>query len=80
MISIDDSDEDPGADGGDEFDNDDASDSEDSWECSECWTMNHPMTTKCYKCWKERSFALQQFTRYNIHLCIQYILIFLESK
>ncbi|XP_031564140.1 protein Mdm4-like isoform X2 [Actinia tenebrosa] len=63
IISSDDSDEDPGADGGDEFDNEENSDSEDSWECLECWTMNHPMTTKCYKCWKERSFALQQFVR-----------------
>jgi len=54
-------DEDPGAEGGDEYDLD--SDDEGTWECPECWTMNHPMTVKCLMCWKERSSWTQQLNR-----------------
>ena len=50
--------EDPGAEGGDEYDGDGDTDSEidddDRWTCQSCSTRNHPITRHCAKCWGQR--------------------------
>lgn len=59
--------EDPGAEGGDEYEGDRESDSEidedDLWACSQCNLKNHPMSRQCARCWTERHEWLPHLKR-----------------
>lgn len=59
--------EDPGAEGGDEYEGDRESDSEfdedDFWACSHCDLKNHPFSPRCARCWRERQAWLPTLKR-----------------
>lgn len=61
------SEEDPGAEGGDEYEGDRESDSEfdedDFWACSHCDLKNHPFSPRCARCWIERHAWLPTLKR-----------------
>lgn len=67
LVVISSDEEDPGAEGGDEYEGDRESDSEidedDLWACSQCNLKNHPMSRQCARCWTERHEWLPHLKR-----------------
>lgn len=67
LVVISSDEEDPGAEGGDEYEGDRDSDSEideeDLWACSQCNLKNHPMSRQCARCWSERHEWLPHLKR-----------------
>ena len=67
VVVISSEDEDPGAEGGDEYEEDQESDSdideEDLWSCPQCNLKNHPMSRQCARCWVERHEWLPHLKR-----------------
>ncbi|XP_078357538.1 E3 ubiquitin-protein ligase Mdm2-like isoform X2 [Oculina patagonica] len=57
--------EDPGAEGGDEYEGESDSeiDEDDLWACSQCNLKNHPMSRQCARCWTERHEWLPHLKR-----------------
>lgn len=68
VVIISSDEEDPGAEGGDEYEGDRDSDSEidedDLWACSQCNLKNHPMSRQCARCWTERHEWLPHLKRH----------------
>lgn len=60
-------DEDPGAEGGDEYEEgqelDSDIDEDDLWPCPQCNLKNHPMSRQCARCWMERHEWLPHLKR-----------------
>lgn len=60
-------DEDPGAEGGDEYEEgqelDSDIDEDDLWACPQCNLKNHPMSRQCARCWIERHEWLPHLKR-----------------
>jgi len=67
VVIISSEDEDPGAEGGDEYEEGQESDSdideEDLWACPQCNLKNHPMSRQCARCWIERHEWLPHLKR-----------------
>ena len=67
VIIISSEDEDPGAEGGDEYEEGQESDSDidedDLWVCPQCNLKNHPLSRQCARCWVERHEWLPHLKR-----------------